>query len=84
MNTMIVYDKNTGEVISTNSPAEGEYGVLVYDVPNYRRPEKVVDGQLILEDTPEIKEAKQRLEEIEKQSDELKLFLLMQDIGGDV
>lgn len=81
MNTMIVYDKNTGEVISTNSPAEGEYGVLVYDVPNYRRPEKVINGEVILEDTPEIKEAKQRLEEIEKEQLELKMKLL-EEMGG--
>lgn len=81
MNTMVVYDKKTGEVISTNSPAESEYGVLVADIPDYRRPEKVVDGQLILEDTPEIKEAKQRLEEIEKEQLEIKMKLL-DEVGG--
>lgn len=84
MKTLITYD-SCGNILFTKSPIEeGAYGCVIADVPEDRQPLKVVDGEVILDDSDEIKLAKKRLEEIEEQSDELKLFLLMKETGGDV
>ena len=77
MKTLIVYDKNTGDIISTQSPVEyDDYAVLVADVPNNRAAARVEDGEVILEDTPEVKEAKERLKKLNEEISEIKLQLL--------
>ena len=82
MKTLIVYDKNTGDIISTQSPVEHDnYAVLVADVPDNRNVARVEDGEVILEDTPEVKEAKERLKMLEEEISKIKLQLL-EDMEG--
>ena len=77
MKTLVVYDKNTGDIISTQSPVEYDnYAVLVADVPDNRAAARVDNGEVILEDTPEVKQAKERLKKLNEEISEIKLELL--------
>ena len=77
MKTLVVYDKNTGDIISTQSPVEYDnYAVLVADVPDNRTAARVENGEVILEDTPEVKQAKERLKKLNEEISEIKLQLL--------
>ena len=77
MKTLVVYDKNTGDIISTQSPVEYDnYAVLVADVPDNRAAARVENGEVILEDTPEVKQAKERLKKLNEEISEIKLELL--------
>ena len=61
MKTLIVYDKNTGDIISTQSPVEHyNYAVLIADIPEDRVVARVDNGEVVLEDTPEVKEIKDK------------------------
>ena len=63
MKTLVVYDKNTGNVCFTqsiNDAEDVEYDSIIADVPENRVVARVEDGEVILEDTPEGKEAKER------------------------
>ena len=64
MKTLIVYDKNTGNVSFTqsiNGVEDVEYDTIIADVPDNRVVSRVENGEVILEDTPEVKQAKERL-----------------------
>ena len=77
MKTLILYNSETGDIISTQSPVEHyNYAVLVADVPDNRNVARVEDGEVILEDTPEVKEAKERLKKLNEEISEIKLQLL--------
>ena len=77
MKTLVVYDKNTGDIISTQSPVEYDnYAVLVADVPEDRAAARVENGEVILEDTPEVKQAKERLKKLNEEISKIKLELL--------
>ena len=77
MKTLILYDRNTGDVISTISPVnDDDYAVLVADVSEDRVVARVEDGEVILEDTPEVKQAKERLKKLNEEISEIKLELL--------
>ena len=77
MKTLILYDINTGDVISTISPVDDDdYAVLVADIPDNRVVARVEDGEVILEDTPEVKEAKEKLKKLNEEISEIKLKLL--------
>ena len=77
MKTLILYNSETGDIISTQSPVEHDnYAVLVADVPDNRNVARVEDGEVILEDTPEVKEAKERLKKLNEEISEIKLQLL--------
>ena len=77
MKTLILYDRNTGDVISTISPVDDDdYAVLVADVSEDRVVARVEDGNVILEDTPEVKEAKERLKKLNEEISKIKLELL--------
>ena len=77
MKTLVVYDKNTGDIISTQSPVEYDnYAVLVADVPDNRTAARVENGEVILEDTPEVKEAKEKLKMLNEEILKIKLQLL--------
>ena len=77
MKTLILYNSKTGDVISTQSPVEHyNYAVLVADVPDNRAAARVENGEVILEDTPEVKQAKERLKKLNEEISEIKLELL--------
>ena len=74
MKTLVVYDKNTGDIISTQSPVEYDnYAVLVADVPEARAAARAENGEVILEDTPEVKQAKERLKKLNEEISKIKL-----------
>ena len=79
MKTLIVYDKNTGNVTFTQSISDEEdveYDTIIADVPEDRAVARVEDGDVILEDTPEVKQAKERLKKLNEEISEIKLQLL--------
>ena len=79
MKTLIVYDKNTGNVSFTqsiNDAEEVEYDSIIADVPEDRVVERIDNGKIILEDTPEVKEAKEKLKMLNEEILEIKLELL--------
>ena len=79
MKTLVVYDKNTGNVSFTQSISDTEdveYDTIIADVPEDRVVARVEDGEVILEDTPEVKQAKERLKKLNEEISEIKLQLL--------
>ena len=79
MKTLIVYDKNTGNVSFTqsiNDAEDVEYDSIVADIPENRVVARVEDGEVILEDTQEVKQAKERLKKLNEEISEIKLQLL--------
>ena len=76
MKTLILYDKNTGNVSSTPSISdteEVEYDSIIADVPDNRVVARVENGEVILEDTPEVKQAKERLKKLNEEISKIKL-----------
>ena len=79
MKTLVVYDKNTGNVTFTqsiNDEEDVEYDTIIADVPEDRVAARVENGEVILEDTPEVKQAKERLKKLNEEISEIKLQLL--------
>ena len=79
MKTLVVYDKNTGNVAFTqsiNNAEDVEYDSIIADVPDNRVVARVENGEVILEDTPEVKQAKERLKKLNEEISEIKLELL--------
>ena len=79
MKTLILYNKNTGNVSFTQSISDSEdaeYISTIADVPEDRVVARVENGEVILEDTPEVKQAKERLKKLNKEISEIKLELL--------
>ena len=84
MKTLVVYDKNTGNVSFTqsiNDAEEVEYDSIIADVPDNRVVARVEDGEIVLEDTPEVKQAKERLKKLNEEISKIKLQLL-EDMEG--
>ena len=84
MKTLVVYDKNTGNVTFTqsiNDTEDVEYNSIIADVPDNRVVARVDNGEVILEDTPEVKEAKEKLKMLNEEISEIKLQLL-EDMEG--
>lgn len=82
MKTLILYDRNTGDVISTTAPVDNDdYAVLVADIPEDRVVARVEDGEVVLEDTPEVKKLKERLKQIEIEKQKCKKELLLIEMG---
>ena len=76
MKTLVVYDKNTGNVTFTQSISDTEdvkYDSIVADVPDNRIVARVENGEVILEDTPEVKEAKEKLKKLNEEISKIKL-----------
>ena len=76
MKTLVVYDKNTGNVTFTqsiNDEEDVEYDSIIADVPEDRAAARVEDGEVILEDTPEVKQAKERLKKLNEEISKIKL-----------
>ena len=79
MKTLVVYDKNTGNVSFTqsiNGTEDVEYDSIIADVPDNRVVARIENGEVILEDTPEVKQAKERLKKLNEEISEIKLELL--------
>ena len=84
MKTLILYDKNTGNVSFTQTISdteEVEYDSIIADVPDNRVVARVDNGEVILEDTPEVKEIKERLNQILAEEQEIKKNLLLIEMG---
>ena len=76
MKTLVVYDKNTGNVCFTqtiNDTEDVEYSSIIADVPEDRAAARVENGEVILEDTPEVKQAKERLKKLNEEISKIKL-----------
>ena len=84
MKTLVVYDKNTGNVTFTqsiNDEEDVEYSSIIVDVPENRIVARVDNGEVILEDTPEVKEIKEKLNQIAIEEQEYKRNLLLIEMG---
>ena len=85
MKTLVVYDKNTGNVTFTqsiNGTEDVEYDSIIADIPEDRNVARVENGEVILEDTKEVKEAKERLKKLNEEVSEIKLKLLEDILEG--
>ena len=84
MKTLVVYDKNTGNVTFTQTISDTEdveYNSIIADVPDNRVVARVENGEVILEDTPEVKQAKEKLKKLNEEISKIKLQLL-EDMEG--
>ena len=82
MKTLILYNSATGDVMTTISPVDNDnYAVLVTDVPEDRVVARVEDGEVVLEDIPEVKEIKEKLNQIAIEEQEYKRNLLLIEMG---
>ena len=76
MKTLVVYNKNTGNVSFTqsiNGTEDVEYNSIIADVPENRVVARIENGEVILEDTPEVKQAKERLKKLNEEISKIKL-----------
>ena len=79
MKTLVLYDKNTGNVSFTQTITgveDVEYDTIIADIPEDRVVARVEDGEVVLEDTPEVKEAKEKLKILNEEISKIKLQLL--------
>ena len=84
MKTLILYDKNTGNVSFTQTISyteDVEYDSIIADVPDNRNVARIENGIAILEDTPEVKQAKEKLKILNEEISKIKLQLL-EDMEG--
>ena len=84
MKTLIVYEKNSGNVSFTQSISDVEdveYDSIIADIPEDRTVARVEDGEVVLEDTFEVKKIKERLKQIEIEEQECKRDLLLIEMG---
>ena len=84
MKTLIVYEKNSGNVSFTqsiNDSEDVEYDSIIADIPEDRVVARVEDGEVVLEDTLEVKKIKERLKQIEIEEQECKRDLLLIEMG---
>ena len=85
MKTLIVYEKSTGNVSFTQSISDVEnveYASMIADVPEDRVVARVENGEVILEDTQEIKEKKQKIIKLNEEVYKIKLQLLEDILEG--
>ena len=78
MKTLIVYEKNTGNVSFTQSIGDAEdveYESIIADIPDNRNVARVENGIAILDDTKEVKEAKEKLKKLNEEVYKIKLQL---------
>ena len=82
MKTLILYNSETGDVISTQSPVDDDdYATLVADIPEDRVVARVENGEVVYEDPAEIVEKRKRLEALLKEASTIKKDLLAYEIG---
>ena len=84
MKTLILYDINTGDVISTISPVDDDdYAVLVADISEDKQIARVEDGKVVYADPIEIVEKRKRLEALLKEASTIKKDLLYYEMKSD-
>ena len=79
MKTLKKKKKNTGNISFTQSIGDVEdveYTSIIADIPEDRVVARVEDGEVILEDTKEVKEAKEKLKKLNAEIYEIKLKIL--------
>ena len=84
MKTLVVYDKNTGTVSFTQTITDVEdieYDSIIADIPEDRTVARVENGIAILDDTKEVKQAKEKLKKLNEEILKIKLQLL-EDMEG--
>ena len=85
MKTLILYDKNIGNVSFTQTITgveDVEYDSIIADVPEDRVVTRVENGEVILEDIPEVKEIKEKLKILNEEISKIKLQLLEDVLKG--
>lgn len=85
MKTLIVYEKSTGNVSFTQCIGDiedVEYTTMIADVPEDRVVARVENGEVILEDTQEVKDAKEKLKKLNEEILKIKLELLEDILEG--
>ena len=85
MKTLIVYDKNSGNISFTQSIGDAEdveYDSIIANIPEDRTVARVENGEVILEDTQEVKQAKERLKKLNEEISKIKLQLLEDILEG--
>ena len=84
MKTLILYDRNTGDVISTISPVDDDdYAVLVADVSEDRVVARVEDEKVVYADPAEIIEKRERLEALLNEASSIRKDLLYYEMKSD-
>ena len=84
MKTLILYNRNTGDVISTISPVDDDdYAVLVADVSEDRVVARVEDEKVVYEDPVEIMEKRERLEALLNEASSIRKDLLYYEMKSD-
>ena len=83
MKTLLVYD-SSGNILFTKAPVEENevFNYVISDIPKDRHPIRVENNEVILDDIEEVKLAKKRLEELEKEQLKIKQSLL--DMENDL
>ena len=84
MKTLILYDRNTGDVISTISPVDNDnYAVLVADVSETKQIARVEDEKVVYADPAEIIEKRERLEALLNEASSIRKDLLYYEMKSD-
>ena len=86
MKTLIVYEKDTGNISFTqsfNGVEDVEYDSIIADVPANRNILKIEGGEVVLEEIVEVKEAKEQIKNINVQLLQAKKNLLLAQIKED-
>ena len=84
MKTLILYNSETGDVISTQSPVEHDnYAVLVADVSETKQIVGVKDGEVVYADPVEIMEKRERLEALLNEASSIRKDLLYYEMKSD-
>ena len=84
MKTLILYNSETGDVISTQSPVEHDnYAVLVADVNEEKQLIGVKDDTPIYADPAEIVEKRERLEALLNEVSSIRKDLLYYEMKSD-
>ena len=84
MKTLIVYDSETGDIISTQSPVDdNNYAVLVADVTEDKQIASIKDGKVVYADPAEIVEKRERLESLLNEVSSIRKDLLYYEMKSD-
>ena len=86
MKTLIVFEKDTGNISFTqsiNGVEDVEYDSIIADVPEDRNILKIEGGEVVLEEIAEVKEAKEQIKNINVQLLQAKKNLLLAQIKED-
>ena len=84
MKTLILYDRKTGDVISTISPVDDDdYAVLVADVSEDKVVARVEDEKVVYADPVDIIEKRERLEALLNEASSIRKDLLYYEMKSD-